>query len=92
MGIIGNRGGGPIADMATNMAGIQMAEKCEPDYEGMIKRLKDRNNKNIRLATAIINFFEGDHLPDQMATILGELHWERITNNKSISAIMAKME
>ena len=51
----------------------QMAERCRPDYEGMIKRLKDRLDKSINFRDAALDYFEGKKANGKMAELIGEL-------------------
>ena len=49
------------------------AEKCRPDYEAMIKRIKIRLDKSINFRDAALNYFEERSARGKMAELIGEL-------------------
>ncbi len=49
------------------------AEKCKPDYDGMIKRAKERLDKTTAFRAAALSYFEGKRARDKMAELIGEL-------------------
>ncbi len=48
-------------------------ERCQPDYEGMIKGIKERLDKTARFRDAALAYFEGRSAQDKMAELIGEL-------------------
>lgn len=51
----------------------KMSERCRPDYEGMIKSIKEKLDKTICFRDAALDFFEGNKARDKMAELIGEL-------------------
>lgn len=58
------------ADSPTSMGG---AQKCKPDYEGMIKRIKERLGRAVNFRDAALLYFEGRTATNKMAELIGEL-------------------
>ena len=49
------------------------AERCRPDYETMIKRLREKMSKSVNFRDAALAYFEGKRARDKMAELIGEL-------------------
>jgi len=49
------------------------AEKCKPDYEGMIKRISETRAKTDAFRDAALVYFEGRNANGKMAELIGEL-------------------
>jgi len=53
--------------------GKKSAERCKPDYETMIRRIKERLDRSINFRDAALLYFEGRKARDKMAELIGEL-------------------
>ena len=57
---------GPIEDRG-------MSERCQPDYEFMIERVKNQLDKAVPFRDAALKYCEGIRVEGDMATLIGEL-------------------
>ena len=67
-------------------------EKCRPDYEAMIKRLKKRLDRSIKFRDAALDFFEGRRARDKMAELIGELVMECNYLQREYDALIQSQE
>ncbi|HUX78202.1 MAG TPA: hypothetical protein VMW10_00430 [Alphaproteobacteria bacterium] len=56
-----------------SIKGSARAEKCKPDWEGMIKRTKERLSHSADFRDAALTYFEGRTAKNKMAELIGEL-------------------
>ena len=68
------------------------AEKCQPDYEGMIKRIKERLDRSVNFRDAALVYFEGRTAKDKMAELLGELVTECNSLQREHDALIEAQE
>ena len=52
---------------------IVRAEKCQPDYESMIKRIKEKMARSFAFRDAAFAYFVGRTAKNKMAELIGEL-------------------
>ena len=48
-------------------------EKCQPDYESMIKRIKTKLDRSQEFRDAALMYFEGRTAKNKMAELIGEI-------------------
>lgn len=53
--------------------GETRAERCRPDYEKMIKRIREKLDKSVAFRDAALFYFQGRIAKDGMAELIGEL-------------------
>ena len=49
------------------------SQKCVPDYESMIKRIKAKMNDTFAFRDAAMSYFDGRQARGKMAELIGEL-------------------
>ena len=52
---------------------LERAEKCQPDYEGMIIRAKDKLGRSTAFRDAALMYLEGRTARNKMAELIGEI-------------------
>ena len=55
------------------MSEMVKAERCRPDYEAMITKLKERYDRTFKFQQAALAYFEGRTARNKMAELIGEL-------------------
>ena len=59
----------------------KVAERCEPDYEGMVERINKRIGKTALFKDSALAYFDGKRARGKMAELIGEL----ITEHRQLS-------
>jgi hypothetical protein len=72
--------------------GMTKAEKCRPDYEGMIKSVKERLDKAVAFKDAALIYFEGRRAQNKMAELIGELVTECNTLQREYDILIEEQE
>ena len=52
---------------------LEKSQRCEPDYEAMVKRITQRIKKTETFKDAALLYFEGKIARNKMAELIGEL-------------------
>ncbi|MBU0977285.1 MAG: hypothetical protein KKD18_02620 [Nanoarchaeota archaeon] len=68
------------------------AEKCKPDYEGMIKRIKERLGRAVNFRDAALTYFEGSTAKNKMAELIGELVTECNSLQRDLDILIQAQE
>jgi len=58
---------------STELSMGKAAEKCKPDYEGMIKRAKEKLHRTANFRDAAMVYLDGRRARNKMAELIGEL-------------------
>jgi hypothetical protein len=80
---------------AETMAGMGLSptnQKCKMDYEGAIKRLRDKKEKSALLRDALLHYFEGMRAGDAMAVLIGEVVTDCNAFDYEIAALIKRQE
>jgi len=67
-------------------------EKCKPDYEGMIKRIKERLGRAVNFRDAALTYFEGSTARNKMAELIGELVTECNSLERELDSLVEAQE
>ena len=81
----GNDHGGRLEKMAN-------PERCQPDYEAMINRLRPRVIRTIAFRDAALNYCEGKTAKEDIATLIGELVTESAQLQCELDGLIAEQE
>ena len=68
------------------------SERCKPDYEGMIIRLRTKREKSENLFNALIEYFEGKRTTGTMAELIGEALTDRNAYQIEINGLVKQQE
>ena len=68
------------------------AEKCKPDYEGMIKRIKEKLERSVDFRDAAFAYFAGSTARNKMAELIGELVTECNSLQRECDALIEAQE
>jgi hypothetical protein len=68
------------------------SERCKPDYEGMIKRLKAKQVKSNNLLIALVEYFEGKRATGAMAELIGEALTDKNAYQIEIDSLVKQQE
>ncbi len=63
----------PMLENCEPLSSERKSERCKPDYEEIIKRVKTNLDKTIRFRDAALAYLEGKKALDKMAELIGEL-------------------
>jgi hypothetical protein len=66
--------------------------KCVPDYEEMIKRIKEKINVSSAFRDAAIAYFDGCRAHDKWAELIGELVTECYCLQKELDSLIQSQE
>jgi len=71
---------------------IRRPEKCQPDYEDMIKRLKEKMARSFAFRDSAFAYFEGRTVKNKMAELIGELVTESNSLQREYDALIEAQE
>ena len=80
------------SDGETSGALGKRAERCQPDYETMIKGIKDKLDKATAFRDAALAYFDGSKARDKMAELIGELVTDCARLQKQHDALITQQE
>lgn len=70
----------------------KMTERCKPDYETVIVRLKAKAAKTVMFRDAALSYFEGTTASDKMAELIGELVTKAAALERELASLIERQE
>jgi len=71
---------------------LKMAERCKPDYETMILRLKEKVTTTGAFLEAALAYHKGTTARDKMAELIGELVTKHAAQSFELEKLMKLQE
>ena len=68
------------------------AERCEPDYEGVVERINKRIAKTAAFRDSALEYFDGKRARGKMAELIGELVTEHRQLSRERSLVIEQQE